>query len=180
MELRPDKFKQLLPLPLTLITTCDAAGQTNAAPYSCVMPVLRPLELIALASALSRDTLRNIHATGQFVVNVMGRNSFREAVSCAKKYPSGVNELEASGLATLPSNQVSPPRVRDAAGWIEAAFETELPGEDYCIVVGKVLCAEINERYYGDGQFTEPPLVLLFPHFREIGGPVARRDEFDV
>ena len=42
MELRPEMFKKFFPLPLTLITTVDKKGVVNAAPYSCVMPVLRP------------------------------------------------------------------------------------------------------------------------------------------
>ena len=73
MELPPDRFKRFLPLPVTLVTTVDEQKIVNAAPYSCVMPILRPFELIALASALPRDTLRNIRQTGEFVVNVMGR-----------------------------------------------------------------------------------------------------------
>ena len=52
MELKPEMFKKLIPLPLTVLTTVDASGITNAAPYGCVMPVLRPLDLIAIASAL--------------------------------------------------------------------------------------------------------------------------------
>ena len=73
MELAPEMFKRFFPLPVTVITTVALDGTPNAAPYSCVMPILRPLPLIALASALPRDTLRNIHNSGEFLVNVMGK-----------------------------------------------------------------------------------------------------------
>lgn len=43
MELVPEQFKRFLPLPLTVITTVDASGIPNAAPYSCVMPHFRSL-----------------------------------------------------------------------------------------------------------------------------------------
>ena len=76
MELEPKKFKKILPLPLTLITSSNTEGIMNAAPYSSVMPVLRPLDLIAFASNPHNDTLRNIRDTSQFVINVMGEPSF--------------------------------------------------------------------------------------------------------
>ncbi len=55
MEIGPETFKKLLPLTVTVITTIDKDGIPNAAPYSCVMPILIPLNLITIASALPRD-----------------------------------------------------------------------------------------------------------------------------
>ena len=101
MELEPEKFKKILPLPVTLITTCNAEGIMNAAPYSSIMPVLRPLDLIAFASNPHNDTLKNIHESGQFVINVMGEPSFEKAIRCAKDYPFGVDELKEIGLKTF-------------------------------------------------------------------------------
>ena len=51
MELKPEMFKKFLPLPVTIITTIDSSGIANAVPYGCVMPVMRPFDLIAIASA---------------------------------------------------------------------------------------------------------------------------------
>jgi flavin reductase (DIM6/NTAB) family NADH-FMN oxidoreductase RutF len=169
MELPPDRFKRFLPLPVTLITTIDTEKIANAAPYSCVMPILRPLELIALASALPRDTLRNIRQTREFVVNVMGRPGFRQAMQCARNYPPEVDELVEVGLKTLPPKKVSPPRVAEALGWIEAVLEQEVTGENYVLIIGRVLCAEINDRYWQGDKLTEPPLVLLSPQLFSLG-----------
>ena len=49
MELKPEKFNKIMLLTVTLISTCNTDGIVNAAPYTCVMPVLRPLDLIAFA-----------------------------------------------------------------------------------------------------------------------------------
>lgn len=178
MELKPEQFKLFLPLPVTLITTVDAKGVFNGAPYSCVMPILRPLNLIAIASALPRDTLRNIRETKEFVVNVMGSPSFRKAMACAKPYPPGVNEMAEVGLETTPSRKISPPRILNAVGWIEAVLEQEVLGENYAVIIGRVLCAEVNDLDWIDGKLAEDPLVMLFPHFRALGKSVAKRDEF--
>jgi flavin reductase (DIM6/NTAB) family NADH-FMN oxidoreductase RutF len=87
MELKTEMFKKMLPLPVTVITTISAKGIANAAPYACVMPILRPLDLITIASALPRDTLRNVRETKEFVVNIVGRPEFKKAMQTAKSYP---------------------------------------------------------------------------------------------
>ena len=180
MELKPEKFKKILPLPVTLMTTCNGEGIMNGAPYSCVMPVLRPLDLIAFASDPHNDTLKNVYENGQFVVNVMGEPSFKKAIRCAKNTPFGVNELKEMGLETSSSKRVEPPRVREAVGWIEAERVNELSDERYTLIVGKVLCAEMNDDYVKDGEFDTLPILLHFPFFRTLGEPIARRDAFDV
>ncbi|MCU0573262.1 MAG: flavin reductase family protein [Syntrophobacteraceae bacterium] len=180
MELSPEMFKRFLPLPVTVITTMDVQGVPNAAPYSCVMPILRPLPLIAIASALPRDTLRNIRSTGEFVVNVMGRPAFREAMKCAREYPPEVNELEEAGLETLPSKRVGPPRVRAAVGWIEATLDREVTDERYALIIGRVVCSEMNDLYVRNEKLTELPITLVMPHFRALGESVARRDEIEA
>jgi flavin reductase (DIM6/NTAB) family NADH-FMN oxidoreductase RutF len=180
MELRPENFKDMLPLPVTLITTCDSKGRVNAAPYSSIMPVLRPLDLIAFASNPSHDSLRNIRETGQFTVNIIGKPSYKKAIRCATEYPFGVNELMEIGLETTPSRVIEPPRVREAVGWIEAKKVDEVSRQDYVLIVGKVVAAEMNDRYMKGKDLDELPMTLLFPYFRALGDPVARRDDFDV
>ena len=178
MELNPPQFKMFLPIPVTLITTVDAQGVFNGAPYSCVMPVLRPLDLITVASALPRDTLRNIRETGEFVVNVVGKPKFLDAMSCARPYPPDVDEMQAVGLETTSSKKVSPPRIVDAVGWIEAVLEKEMVGDNYALIIGRVLCSEVNDRYWTDDGLQEDPLVMLAPHIRSLGEKLAKGESF--
>lgn len=180
MELAPEMFKRFLPLPVTVITTTDAGGIPNAAPYSCVMPILRPYPLIALASALPRDTLRNIRETGEFVVNVIGRPAFKDAMKCARDYPPEVNELEEAGLETLPSKRVAAPRIKAAIGWIEATLKEEILREQFALIIGQVVCSEINDSYLDGDKLVEFPLTLLMPYFRTSGDVFIRRDELDL
>ena len=179
MELPPDRFKRFLPLPMTLVTSVDARQVVNAAPYGCVMPILRPLDLIALASALPRDTLNNIRQTREFVVNVMGRPGFRQAMQCARNYPPEVDELAEVGLATIPSKKVGPPRVADAVGWIEAELDRVVTGDRYALIIGRVLCTEINDRYWQEDRFLEYPLVLLSPQLFFLGEKLTEPAELE-
>lgn len=173
MELRPDQFKQMLPMPVTVITTLDSKGIVNAAPYGCVMPVLRPLELIAVASALPRHTLRNIRDTGEFVVNVVGSPSFEKAMMTAKSYPPEVDELQEVGLESSPSRKVGPPRIDAALGWIEAVLEKEVRGDDYALVIGRVVCAEMNDAYCLEEGLAEMPMLMLIPNYHLMGESIG-------
>ena len=177
MELKPEMFKRFFPLPVTLITTVDEKGIVNAAPYSSVMPVLRPLDLIAIASAIPRDTLKNIRETKEFVVNVIGKPSLKMAVECARNYPPERNELEEVGLESIPSKKVSPPRVKDAVGWIEAKLEREIAERNFSLIIGKVVFAEINDFYLEGERLIESPVVTLFPEFRSLGNKIADGEE---
>lgn len=179
MEVAPEMFRRFLPVPVTVITTSDAKGIANAAPYSCVQPILRPYPLIALVSALPRDTLRNIRETGEFIVNVIGRPGFRDAMKCAKAYPPEVNELEEVGLETIAAKKVAPPRIKTAIGWIEATVEEEITREQYALIIGRVVCSEINDSYLDGDKLVELPLTLLTPYFRTAGEIFVRRDEFE-
>lgn len=78
MELKPETFKKLLPMPVTVIATINANDVPDTAPWGCHDTYI--LDLIMIASALPRHTLHNIRATGEFVVNIIGRPVFMEAM----------------------------------------------------------------------------------------------------
>ena len=174
MKIELNEFQRLLPLPMALITTTNAEGVANAAPYSCIMPVLRPLKLVALSSALPRHTLANIRENEEFIINVMGEEEFRKSMGCAEDFPEGVNELEEVGLETSPAEKVKPPRIKEAIGWIEAKLRREIvAGEDedeeYVIVLGEVISVEVNDKYIENGQPTAHPVAISFLEFKSLG-----------
>lgn len=158
MELTPERFKEMLSLPLTVITTVGEAGVPNAAPYGCVMPVPRPLGLIAMASHPRRDSFDNIRKTGELVVDVIGQGVLKRALATVSSFPAEVNELEVVGIETLASKKILP-RLKEAVGWIEAALARKIPGDGHVLVMGKVLCSERGEPV--NGTMDHLPVVLL-------------------
>ena len=91
--LKPNMRSQVLPMPVVLISTISEDGIRNAAPWGCVMPILRPLDEILIASWLKRDTLENIRNTGEFVVNVPRSEMAKEVEICAKNFPPEIDEF---------------------------------------------------------------------------------------
>lgn len=151
--LKPEDFKHMLAWPTVLITTQDKDGIANAAPYGCVMPVLRPLDLVSITSAYQRDTLNNIRATKEFTLNIPGVELAEQTMFCARPLSPAVNEITAAGLSEIQGIKVKVPRIAECLGWIECILEEEIARENYVIVVGKVLHAEVKDQYYQNGDF---------------------------
>jgi len=149
-ELSPhDRYKLLcavvVPRPIALVTTLDANGAINAAPFSFfnVFSEDPPLVVLGLQHKSDRtpkDTTRNIHRDGEFVVHMVDEALAAAMNDCAIDFPSGDSEVAAAGLATLPSDDVSVPRLAAAPFALECRKSVALsfaPGRE--LLVGEVL-----------------------------------------
>ena len=168
MILKPNQRSQIMPLPVVLISTLSSSGIRNAAPWSCVTPVLRPLDEVLIASWLKRDTLDNIRQTGEFVINVP-RAGMEEAVMiCARNYPPETDEFQEAGLLARRSSAVKPPGIEGCLAWAECRLEEEIAREKYVLIVGRVVHLEVDDRFFSevDGMDYEKAMPLC-----SIGGP---------
>lgn len=139
-----------MPLPVVLISTLSSDGVRNAAPWSCVTPVLRPLEEILIASWLERDTLENIRQTGEFVINVPPSGMEEAVMICARNFPPEVDEFEKAGLQARPSTKVKPPGIEGCLAWAECVLEEEIAREKFVLIIGKVVHLEADDRFFSE------------------------------
>ena len=146
MLFRPSLREGFIPLPVTLISTKSGNGIRNIAPYSCIMPILRPLDLITLASARKRDTLNNIRETEDFVVNLIGTDLAGAVMPTARFSPPDVDEFELAGLSEKPSVSIRSPGILGAYAWMECSLFKIYEETDYILVVGKVLRLEVADE----------------------------------
>ena len=150
MILKPFMREGIMPLPVTLISTISADGVRNIAPYSCVMPVLRPLDLVCVATAAKRDTLANIRQTGQFVINLPGVDRVDAVIPTARFTPPEADEFELAGLAEKPSVRVAPPGIAGCYAWMECETEKIFEEKKYLLIMGKVVHLEVDDQAMGD------------------------------
>jgi flavin reductase (DIM6/NTAB) family NADH-FMN oxidoreductase RutF len=149
--LNPNKREQVFSLPVVLISTISKEGVRNAAPWSNITPILRPLEEIVFASWLKRDTLDNIRDTGEFVVNVPTADMAEAVKVCSRNYPPEVDEFEEADLSPHPSAKVAPPGIEGCIAWMECVLIEEILRERFSLIVGKVVHLEADDRYF-DGE----------------------------
>ena len=134
----------VIPRPIAWVTTQSRAGVVNAAPYSFFNVFSEDPALIVLGlqhrDEVPKDTTRNIHQTGEFVVNIVTPDAAGALVDSAAAYAAEQSETEALGLETLPSLKVAPPRLALAAVALECRRHVSLAfGPQRELMVGEVV-----------------------------------------
>ena len=124
-----DRAYQLLvslvtPRPIALVTTINADGKVNAAPFSFfnVMGANPPICAFAPSdreNGVPKDTALNVRATHEFVVNLVDEKIAEAMNQCAASLPFGENELVRAGLTAAPCSVVKPPRIVEAPASLE-------------------------------------------------------------
>lgn len=133
------------PRPIALVTTLDAAGTVNAAPFSffnaiAYDPCMVVLGVEARPDRRPKDTSANIRELPEFVVNIVDRALADRMNLCSLPLEPGESEVAIAGLTTAPSRTVRPPRIVEAPAALECRRHTTLQvGNRREIIVGEVL-----------------------------------------
>ncbi len=130
-----------------------------------------------------KDTLGNIEATGEFVINIVSEDFTAQMNRCSEDFPPEVNEFEVSGLTPVPASVVRPALVKESRIQMECRlvqvvhFGNDEPGNG-ATIFGEVLLFHVADEVIGN--FRIDPRVLK-PVGR-MGGPQYCRttDIFDL
>ena len=124
----------VVPRPIGWASSVSADGRHNLAPFSFYMMITSTPPHIAISvgarDGLEKDTLRNIRATGEFVINVVSAEVGPRMAITAAEWPADVDEFDAAGLTALPSAVVQPPRVAEAPAHLECVAREIVPVGD--------------------------------------------------
>jgi flavin reductase (DIM6/NTAB) family NADH-FMN oxidoreductase RutF len=145
------------PRPIAMISTADADGIPNVAPFSYYMPITGNPMLIAVSMGLResdgqpKHTFENATRAGDFVINVTTQ-SFRDHIETAAiEFPRGVSEFDAAGWTVVPSIKVSSPSVAESPAHLECRIHEliELGNEsvrfsEVTLVVAEVVCVALD------------------------------------
>ncbi len=148
------------PRPIAFVSTLDKEGRPNLAPFSFFMPGGGTPASLAFSVSLAaggrrKDTLSNIEATGEFVVNIVTRSMAQGMNATSFTFPHGESEWGAGGFTPMPSDVVKPFRVGESP----AQFECRLfkvvdhgvaPGSAI-YVIGEIVRMHVSESLWVDG-----------------------------
>ena len=107
----------IVPRPIGFISTISSGGVFNLAPFSFFNGVCGDPPVVCFAPNARtprKDTLMNIQATGEFVVNIVSEEIAEQMNLCSGNYPPEVDEFQVSGLTPIPSDIIRPPRVLES------------------------------------------------------------------
>ena len=168
-------FKAIVaPRPIAWVSSLGPTGIANLAPYSFFNAFADRPPMVAYGSGREKigidegkDSVRNIAATGEFVVNLVSRGLMSEMNVSAQHYPADVDEFEAAGLAKAACETVAVPRVAAAPAALECKLWQilDLPGGRDQMVIGEVTGIHIDDTLIRDGRFD----VTLFQPLARLG-----------
>lgn len=179
----------IVPRPIAFVSTLDAAGVRNLAPFSYFTacssnpPVVCFCTTIRTGPEPRKDTLRNIEATGEFVLNIVSEEFAGKMNICSAEVPPTVDEFELSGLTPLPSDLVKPPRVAESKVHMECRLRqvvhvSDLPGGGN-LILGQVLRFHVQDDLLFDTYKIDPDKLNAIGR---MGGPAYTRthDRFEM
>lgn len=199
MELNPNELPHqsvyklltgsILPRPIGWISTVDADGHPNLAPFSffnvvCPKPptvVFCPM--VRGVDGKTKDTLNNVRATNEFVVNIVSEDLVDAMNLSSVEAPPEWNEFEFARVTAEPSVTVRPPRVRESRVHFECRVRQIVeispePGGG-SLVIGEVLHIHVDDTVLlGSDKIN---LAALKPVGRLAGGGYVRvTDVFEM
>jgi flavin reductase (DIM6/NTAB) family NADH-FMN oxidoreductase RutF len=153
----------VVPRPIAFVSTISPQGDLNLAPFSYFTAITADPPTICFAPGRRssdgdrKDTLGNIEATGEFVVNVVTETIGQAMVSTAVDFPPGTNEFEIADLTPVPSRVVKPPRVGESPINMECKLYQVIPiGPEGpgggALVIGEIVMFHIADELYDDGR----------------------------
>jgi flavin reductase (DIM6/NTAB) family NADH-FMN oxidoreductase RutF len=156
-------------------------GVNNVAPFSFFMGVCSDPPTIAFSAgprggdaragvAGQKDTVRNLEATGDFVVNVVDDALAEQMNRTSGEYPPDVDEFVLAGLTAAPSVKVRAPRVFEAPISMECrvARMVHVGGGPHSLVLGEIVHFHIRDGLY-DGKAGRIDMHRLKPVGRLAG-----------
>lgn len=145
------------PRPIGWISTLNAQGHLNLAPYSFFNVFNYRPPVVAFSSVGKKDTVRNAELTGEFVYNLATRPLAAQVNLTSTEVP-GVDEFALAGLTPAPSREVAVPRVLESPVALECKVTqiqqlVGLDGKalDTWMVFGEVVAAHIDRACLTDG-----------------------------
>ena len=145
----------VVPRPIGWTSTQATDGTLNLAPFSFFNAISSRPPMVVLGighkDGRSKDTARNILDTGEFVVNIVSRETAQAMNITSAGVDPEVDEFQLARLTPAPSTKVAPPRVEEAKVSLECKLVQRADLDiAYDILLGDVVHYHIDEAILTD------------------------------
>jgi len=175
----------VVPRPIAFVSTVSVEGVYNLAPFSFFNVICAEPPTVCFSTGFripEKDTLANVKATGEFVVNIVSEQIAEQMNLCAGEYPHGVSEFEVCGLTPVASGVVKPPFVGESHVNMECKLvqtvEVSTRPRGGTLIIGEVVRFHIDEAVVKNFRVDADKLRAIG---RMGGNEYARtRDRFEM
>jgi flavin reductase (DIM6/NTAB) family NADH-FMN oxidoreductase RutF len=159
--LKHDPFNAIIaPRPIGWISSRNAKGHVNLAPYSFFNGFNYIPPIIGFSSTSRKDSIANIEQTGEFVWNLATMDLAKQMNATAAHVAPDVSEFALAGLTEAPSKIVNVPRVAESPVSFECKLTQiiQLQGADGkkvngWLTLGEVVAVHIDKSLIKDGVY---------------------------
>jgi len=151
----------IIPRPIAFISTISESGNLNLAPFSFFNAIASNPPTVAISIARNtpskrKDTLANIEATREFVINIVVESITEAMNNTAAEYPEDIDEFEIAGLTPAPSTMIKPPRVLESPVNLECRLNQIITigqGEtESGLVLAEVIAMHLDDEIITDNR----------------------------
>ena len=135
----------VVPRPIAWISTVSVDGIGNLAPHSFFSVACANPPIVSWTSVGHKDTLANVLATGEFVVNLATLPDLDRVNGTSASFDADVDECVALGIAMEPSERVAVPRVVSSPASLECTLHSTIDLGDSVLVLGDVVAVTVDE-----------------------------------
>jgi flavin reductase (DIM6/NTAB) family NADH-FMN oxidoreductase RutF len=147
----------IVPRPIAFVTSMNADGTVNAAPYSFFNAVTSSPPLLMISAERKngemKHTARNILRDKEFVVNIVTGKMLESMNTAAANFHPESSAFEQSGLILEPSAGIKPPGIRDAPVSLECILHRhlEIGSEPADVILGEIVRFHVSDEIYREG-----------------------------
>jgi len=174
----------VVPRPIAFVSTVSPAGVLNLAPFSFFNAFCADPPVVGFCPVWRnppKDTIANIRATREFVVNIVSEDIAEAMNVCSGEYPPEVDEFHLSRLTAVPSVVVKPPRVKESPINMECSLMqiidfSERPNGG-SLVLGQIVRMHVDDEIIDASYKIDPDKLRAIGR---MGGPdyARTRDRF--
>lgn len=169
----------VVPRPIAWVASRSADGVDNLAPHSFFTIASTDPATVAFTTIGDKDTVTNIRATGDFVVNIVDHALVERMNVTAADAPGHVSEFDVAGVTRLASERVASRRVAESPVSIECVLDRIIEIGNSNMILGTVVALHVAERLRDDRDRVAPERLDAVAR---MGGATysTTRDRFDL
>lgn len=173
----------VIPRPIGWISSISENGINNLAPFSYFNAIGDDPPHIMFSTGrgnnTNKDTLNNVLATKQFVVNMVTEELAEQMNTTAQSVPSEIDEFELAGVTPIASHKIKPMRVKESPITFECEMVHHYFLEDHkhggaCVVIGRIIMMHFDDNVLLDNykinlETYKPIARLAGSHYSKLG-----------
>jgi len=173
----------IIPRPIGWISSVSENGINNLAPFSYFNAVGDDPPHVMFSTGIGnnthKDTLKNVLATKQFVVNMVTEELVEQMNTTAQAVHADIDEFELAGVTPIASEKVKPMRVKESPINLECELVHHyfLEGHKHggaCVIIGRIVMMHFDDSVLSDNykinmENYKPVSRLAGSHYSKIG-----------